>query len=78
MKVVECSAYPTTNRTNENVSQLKECFLSNTIITVCEVADMMGISFQSLQSNWPDSLNASDRFFPLDNVPAHCALCMNL
>jgi hypothetical protein len=43
MEVAESSAYPSTNRTNENVSQVKECFLSNRRITVCEVADMLGI-----------------------------------
>ena len=46
-------------------------------MTVREVADMLGISFHLLQSNWPDSLNASDRFFLLGNVPAHCALSVH-
>jgi len=57
---------------------VKELILNNRRITVREDADMLGISFQSLQNNWPDSLNASDRFFLLGNVPACCALCMNL
>jgi len=78
IEVFECSGYLSTNRTNENVSQVKELILNNRRITVCEVADMLGISFQSLLSNWPDSLNAPDRFSLLGSVPACCVLCMNL
>jgi hypothetical protein len=74
---VECSGHPSTNKTNENMYQVKERFLNNRIITIHEVSDLLGISFRSLESNWQDSLNASDRFLLLSNVPAHCVLSVH-
>jgi hypothetical protein len=71
---VKCSGYPSTSKTNETGYQVKELLLSSRSITIHKVADMLGISFWSLQSNWQDNLNASDRFLLLGNVPAHCAL----
>jgi hypothetical protein len=74
---VECSGYPSAIKTNENVSQVKKLFLKNRRIIIHELADMSGISFQSLQSNWQDSLNALDGVFLLGNTPAHSTLSVH-
>ena len=75
MEAIECSGYPSTNRTNENVSHVKELILKNRRITVREVADMLGISFQSLQSNWPESEHIGWVFPPWQCACSLCFVC---
>jgi hypothetical protein len=47
----ECLGHPSVGKTDESVYQVKECNLKNRRITICEVANMSGISFGSVQSN---------------------------
>jgi hypothetical protein len=45
----ECSGHPSVHKTDENVNRLKELLHENRRITVCEVAKMLGISYELVQ-----------------------------
>jgi hypothetical protein len=51
-----CSEHPSTSKTDENVDKVKGLFHKNRRITICEVADMLGISFGSVQRIQKDNL----------------------
>jgi hypothetical protein len=52
-----CSGHPSTNKTDENVDQAKECFHKNRRLTLQEVGNKLWISSGSVQSILTDNLN---------------------
>jgi hypothetical protein len=58
-KGAEHLACPSTRKTDENVDRAKESVIKTKIISFCEVANMLGISFGSVQGLLKDNLDIS-------------------
>jgi hypothetical protein len=60
------------SKTDENVDWVKEFIITNKRITICEMADILEISFVSVQrpmkDKWSETWNSGDWFLHHDNT----------
>jgi len=72
VKDADHSGHPLTSKTGENVDKVKDLVLENRRITIHEVANLLGISVDSVHTSLKDNLNV--HHIAMKSVSRTCSL----